>query len=495
MRRILGFLLALLMIFQAGCTVSDEPEIIENEAVLGADSESSVSDKIEIIPNVSEASSSEESSSAAEESSSSSSASESSSSQSKTESSSSSSSSSQSSQSETSSESSSSDEESTSESEPEKEPENNVSAPKGETKAFWISYLEYQTVLTGKTQKQFRNNVRTMFSNLAADGFNTVYAHVRSHSDAMYDSDIFPWSVYCAGTEGVGPGFDPLEIMVEEAHGAGLKIEAWINPYRVKNTTDTSKIASSSPAYDWLGTGKVVTVSGTGIFYNPADEDVIDLVVAGVEEIVKNYDVDGIHFDDYFYPTTAKSFDSAYYESYLASGGTKSLAGWRRQNVNKLIKEVYSAIKAIDSTCRFGVSPAGNIENNYNSLYCDVYTWVTSSGYVDYICPQIYFGFNNKSRPYLTVLDEFSNAITNNNIELIVGLSAYKCGAVDNYAGTDGKNEWVNRSDILSRQVIAARNEPNYGGFALYRYDSVYNPASSVKAVVKTELENLKDVM
>ena len=496
MRRAIGILLAFLLIFPAGCAVSEEPEIIENEAVLDQGYESSVADKIEIIPAIPESSSSEEESSSQPEensSQSSSAVSESSSSQSSSQSSSSSSS-----KSETSSESSSSKEETSSESsksEPEKEPETNVSAPRGETRAFWISYLEYQSILTGKTQKQFRSSIRTMFQNLSSDGFNTVYAHVRSHSDAMYDSDIFPWSVYCAGKEGVDPGFDPLEIMVEEAHGAGLYIEAWINPYRVKNTTDVSKIASSSPAYDWLGTGKVVTVDGTGIFYNPADEDVIDLVVSGVEEIVRNYDVDGIHFDDYFYPTTAKSFDSDYYEDYVASGGTKKLAGWRRQNVNTLIKEVYSAIKAIDSSCRFGVSPAGNIENNYNSLYCDVYTWVSSSGYVDYICPQIYFGFNNKSRPYLTVLDEFSSAITNKNIELIVGLSAYKCGAADNYAGTDGKNEWINRNDILSRQVSAARNEPNYGGFALYRYDSVYNPSSSVKTVVKSELENLKDIM
>ena len=492
MRRILALAFALLMIFSAGCSASDEPEIIENEAVLGSGFESSKEDVV-ISPVHQESASSEETSS--EEPESSSSYSESTSSESRSESSSSESKpeSSSSSSSAPSSESSASTEETSSE--PEKEPEVSVSAPAGETKAVWISYLEYQSILTGKTEKQFTENIRKMFKNLADDGFNTVFAHVRSHSDAMYDSDIFPWSVYCTGTEGKDPGYDPLKIMVKEAHDAGLRIEAWINPYRVKNTTDTSKIAESSPAYDWLDTGKVVVINGTGIFYNPADEDVIDLVVAGVEEIVRNYDVDGIHFDDYFYPTTAETFDKDYYNAYKSSGGGMKLGAWRRQNVNTLIKEVYSAIKAIDSSCRFGVSPAGNMETNYNNLYCDVYTWVTSKGYIDYICPQIYFGFNNKSRPYLTVLDEFSSIITNNDIELIVGLAAYKCGAEDTYAGAEGKTEWLNHSDILARQVSAAREDSNYGGFALYRYDSVYNPASSVKSAVKSEFDNLKKIM
>ena len=370
----------------------------------------------------------------------------------------------------------------------------NTYAPSGETKAVWISYLEYQSIMQGKSKSQFTSNIKTMFGNLANDGFNTVFVHVRSHSDAMYDSDIFPWSVYCTGTEGKDPGYDPLEIMVSEAHSAGLKIEAWINPYRIKGTSNTSKIARSSPAYEWLDSGKVIVLDN-GIYYNPADEDVIELIVSGVEEIVRNYDVDGIHFDDYFYPTTAESFDKSYYNEYKSNGGNLKLASWRRQNVNILIKEVYSAIKAIDSSCRFGVSPAGNMEQNYNTLYCDVYTWVTSKGYVDYICPQIYFGFNNKSRPYLDVLAEFSDMITRNDVELIVGLAAYKAGAEDTYAGDSGKKEWINYNDILARQVLAARNENRYSGFALYRYDSVYNPASGVKAAVKAERENLLEIM
>ncbi len=363
-----------------------------------------------------------------------------------------------------------------------------------ETRAVWISYLEYQSIMTGKTEKQFTSSIKSMFNNLVSDGFNTVYAHVRSHSDAMYDSDIYPWSVYCTGEEGKDPGYDPLEIMIREAHNAGLRIEAWVNPYRIKGTTDTSKISSSSPAYEWLDTDKVVVVDGAGIFYNPADEEVIELVVSGIEEIVESYDVDGIHFDDYFYPTTAESFDSSYYKEYVSSGGKLGLAAWRRENVNTLIKKVYYAIKSIDSNCRFGISPTGNMSSNYSSLYCDVYTWVTSSGYIDYICPQLYYGFNHGSLPYLSALSEFNDMITAKGVELIVGLAAYKSGATDNYAGS-GKSEWVDNSDILSRQITAARNENNYGGFALYRYDSLYNPSSDVASAIKNEREYIKELM
>lgn len=488
-------LLILLIISVSGCFVNEEPVIIENEAMLGYNSSES-SSRIEISQTSSESSSvsissesessSQSSSSSKSESStpSSSSSNSSSSSQSSQQSSSSSNSSSEELSSQVSSESSSS----------EASSETGISNVGNETKAVWISYLEYQSILQGKTEKQFSNNIKIIFENLSKDGFNTVFVHVRSHSDAMYNSDIFPWSVYCTGTEGKNPGFDPLEIMVNQAHSQGLKIEAWINPYRIKGTSNTSKISKSSPAYNWLNTEKVVVLDN-GIYYNPADDEVIELIVSGVEEIVRNYDVDGIHFDDYFYPTTAESFDKAYYNRYLSEGGKLKLASWRRQNVNKLIKEVYSAIKAIDSSCRFGVSPAGNMDQNYNTLYCDVYTWVTSNGYVDYICPQIYFGFNHKSRPYLDVLSEFNNMITKSNVELIVGLAAYKSGAEDTYAGENGKREWINSNDILSRQITAARGESRYSGFALYRYDSIYNPSSGVKSAVKTERENLLKVM
>lgn len=498
MKRLFGIIIIMtILVSMTACANSKiiEPDIIEHDAVLSSAESSAASSGYISIGEQSEENSVPESS-AFESASSmppeSSSAAESSASSSKTESSqkpqsqndknSSSSSASQSSK--------PADESSSAEQKPQ-----NAPAVSGEVRAIWISYLEYQSMLTGKSEKEFKNSIKAVFTNLANDGFNTVYVHARSHSDAYYNSDIFPWSVYCTRTEGQNPGFDPLKIMVKEAHAAGLKIEAWINPYRISGKTDTNKISKGNPAYKWLDTDKVVVVEKTGIFYNPADDDVIDLVVRGVEELVINYAVDGIHFDDYFYPTTDESFDSDYYKSYKSTGGRLSLAAWRRQNVNELISRVYSAVKSINPDCVFGVSPTGNTNSNYSALYCDVYTWVTSAGYVDYICPQLYYGFNHKSLPYLTVLDEFDGMITKSGVKLIIGLAAYKAGAEDTYAGSTGKLEWTQNSDILSREVAAARRAKNYGGFALYRYDSLYNPAKSVAEIVGKEKRNLLDIM
>ena len=498
MKRLFGIIIIMtILVSMTACANSEitEPDIIEHDAVLSSAESSAASSGYISIGEQSKESSVPENSafeSASSKPPESSSAAESSASSSKTESSqkpqsqndknSSSSSASQSSK--------PADESSSAEQKPQ-----NAPAVSGEVRAVWISYLEYQSMLTGKSEKEFKNSIKAMFTNLANDGFNTVYVHARSHSDAYYNSDIFPWSVYCTRTEGQNPGFDPLKIMVKEAHAAGLKIEAWINPYRISGKTDTSKISKGNPAYKWLDTDKIVVVEKTGIFYNPADEDVIDLVVRGVEELVINYAVDGIHFDDYFYPTTDESFDSDYYKSYKSTGGGLSLAAWRRQNVNELISRVYSAVKSINPDCVFGVSPTGNTNSNYSALYCDVYTWVTSAGYVDYICPQLYYGFNHKSLPYLTVLDEFDGMITKSGVKLIIGLAAYKAGAEDTYAGSTGKLEWTQNSDILSREVAAARRAKNYGGFALYRYDSLYNPAKSVAEIVGKEKRNLLDIM
>lgn len=363
----------------------------------------------------------------------------------------------------------------------------------GEVKAFWISYLEYGNILTGKSKDTFTQNIRKVFTNLSNDGYNTVFVHARSHGDAYYNSDIFPWSKYASGTESKNPGFDPLQIMIEEAHKQNIKIEAWINPYRVKVTSDVNTISTNSPAYKWIGTDKIKVVGNT-TYFNPADDDVIDLIVKGVEEIVRNYDIDGIHFDDYFYPTKDASFDKNSYETYLKNGGSLDLAAWRRDNVNRLIKNVYSAIKNINSNCKFGISPSGNISQNYNDLYCDVYTWTSQKGYIDYLCPQIYYGFENGSQPFLTVLQKYNEMIKVNSVDLYVGLAAYKCGAEDTYAGS-GKNEWINNSDILAREIESARNVSHYKGFALYRYDSIYNPDNNVKEAVKKEKQSLDKIV
>ena len=167
-------------------------------------------------------------------------------------------------------------------------------------KAMWISYIEFQSV-DFSTAENFTADITQMFENCKDMGLNTVIVHVRSFGDAYYKSSIFPYSHIMTGVQGQNPGFDPLEIMVETAHNIGLRFEAWINPYRVKLYNHPKELSADNPANN----SQLTITTGSGIFYNPALQEVRDLVTEGVVEIIKNYAVDGIHFDDYFYPDTA----------------------------------------------------------------------------------------------------------------------------------------------------------------------------------------------
>ena len=352
----------------------------------------------------------------------------------------------------------------------------------GEISAIWVSYLDLGPMLTGKSKSQFASNIGKAFDKIADTGFNTVIVQVRPFADALYQSDYFPWSYLCTGSEGEDPGYDPLDIMVDAAHDRGLEIEAWLNPYRVRAANSTKKLCDENQASIWLDEGSeaVVKYAG-GIYYNPASEEARKLILNGVKEIVDNYDVDGIHMDDYFYPDPDKSFDA---ESYAAYDGPLSLGNWRRQNVNTLVKSIYSAIKKSDSSVRFGISPTGNNENNYNKQYADVKKWAQSSGYVDYICPQIYWGYNHATMPYAETVEEWDAMVTSSSVKLIVGIGAYRLGE---------SGEWNGSSDILARMVKTARKADNYGGTAMYRYDSLYN--SAVPNQAARECKNLSDVL
>lgn len=356
--------------------------------------------------------------------------------------------------------------------------------PEDEVRAIWLSYLDLGPLLSGKSESAFTASIHTVMDNIKGLGLNTVYAQVRPFGDALYYSDYFPSSYLFTGTEGeIGSQpYDALEIMVQAAHSRGLRIEAWLNPYRVR--TSNKALSDDNPAREMLDTGDALRYDG-GIYYNPGSPAARELILDGVREIVQNYDVDGIHFDDYFYPpNAAASFDA---ETYAEADTQKNLAAWRREQVDILVKAVY---QTVGSGKVFGISPAGNNQNNYNSLYCDVEKWLTTPGYVDYICPQVYFGFNNSVKPYKSTAKEFNDMISQSGVKLYVGLASYKIGDAQ-----QGGAEWAGSTDMMARQVDYARTLSRYGGFALYRYDSLFNPASGVSGAVKKEIANLKEIL
>ena len=302
----------------------------------------------------------------------------------------------------------------------------------------------------------------------------------------MYKSSVYPVSSYAAGEQGGELPFDCLEVICEVAAKRNIKVHAWVNPYRVYNGTDINDLSDDNKAKQWYKEGSTedVVIVGEKIYFNPASEKARQLVVEGARELVYNYPIAGVHIDDYFYPPDCGNFDSAQYSAYVASGGTMSLEDWRRDNVNKLIRELYQTVKSAGSEKIFSISPAGNINNNYNSLYADVSLW-SKGGYADMIIPQIYFGFEHSTQAFDRCTQQWLS-LKGQGVTMPIGLGLYKAGTEDAYAGT-GSQEWLTSSNIIARQVQYLRSI-NSDGFVIFSCQ-FFDGSDSAK---KAELDNLR---
>lgn len=331
-----------------------------------------------------------------------------------------------------------------------------------EMRGVWVTYMDLNMEDTDKSYKAFKEKFNKIANTAKKDNFNTLIVQVRPFSDALYDSAYYPYSHILTGTQGKDPGYDPLKYMCEYSHKIGLDIHAWVNPYRVKINESPKKLSENNPYNNNKRLGVMV---GNDIYYNPALEDVRLLIELGIKEIVKNYDVDGIQFDDYFYPTQSKSFDEKEYNSYVKSVGAGkaiSLKSWRIANVNILVAETYSLIHSIKENVVFGISPQGNINNDYD-LYADVKSWCSKSGYVDYICPQLYYSIENPALKYEDAINNWLELQYSDDVTLYIGIAGYK-------TGTNSDNgTWLNSDNILQKEVKLLRKK-GVKGFMFYSY-------------------------
>lgn len=344
----------------------------------------------------------------------------------------------------------------------------------------WINYIEFADMINDKNETQYKEHISDIISGIKDMGFNTIVLHIRSHCDAFYPSSIFPYSSLLNSI----PNFDPLDIFIDIAHNFGIKVHGWINPYRIaKVGTNITDLSEKNPARSLYNDGGV-SVIDNGIYFIPSEVKVQKLIIDGVKEILNNYDLDGIHFDDYFYPTTSESFDKTSYENYKKSAGqnAQSLGEFRRSSVNSLLFSVYRTIKLHNENIVFGVSPTADIEKNYNTLYADVSHWIEGQ-YVDYICPQIYFGFEypKENFRFENLLIKWEN-LCKNKVKTVIGLAAYKSGEMDG-----ASDEWIKNRDILSRQTKLVLGNKNFSGICIYNYSSL------IKA--KEEQKNLSEII
>jgi len=349
-----------------------------------------------------------------------------------------------------------------------------------EMRGVWVSYMELSMENeSSKTQKAFEDKFTEIAQKCRESGFNTLIVQVRPFCDALYKSSYFPWSHILTGTQGENPQYDALQIMCDICKENNLKIHAWINPYRVSSNETPKKLSDNNP---YIKNSEIGIKTDNGIFLDPSNETAQQLISDGVKEIAENYDVDGIQFDDYFYPTEDESFDKKQYEAYIEKYGKEnsmSLDNWRMQNVNTLICKVYRTIKSVDSSVEFGISPQGNIGNN-DGLYADVKSWCTCKGFADYICPQIYFSLENPALTFEDCLDSWTSLDFDENVKLYVGLGGYKAGN-----GEYDEETWLLSDSILADEYDILRNNKSVRGFMLYGYNSLEDDTA------KKEINNL----
>lgn len=369
--------------------------------------------------------------------------------------------------------------------------------------AIWLSQLDLIPVYYDeeaklqRTEDDFTAKINTIMKNIADSGFNTVMVQVHPDCDSMYVSENFPWSDYLNGnsnrdangnlitetaeditakTYGNTSLYDLMPIMIEAAHANKLSFHAWINPMRGFTIEEMDYVNNAYTIKQWYNDAdkkeSYLFHTSSRYYLNPAYEEVRSYIASVASEICRYYDVDGVHIDDYFYPSASAEYDA---EEFAAQTEFPTLNAYRKNNINLLVKALYDAVKAENKDMLFGISPAGNIENNMNTLAADVQTWCSVDGYTDYICPQIYFGFKHSTVAFDKLSQRWIDMTTAENVKVVLGVTLHKAGKVDTYAGA-GKNEWVEDPELTKKSYewIQA-NTDKVDGVCLFSYQYLFD--------------------
>ncbi len=328
--------------------------------------------------------------------------------------------------------------------------------------------------------------------NLKRLGINTVFFQVKPDATALWHSTILPWSDTLTGKIGQDPGYDPLRFMLDEAHKRGMKVHAWFNPYRVSvNTkpatvTELNNTLSQTPSSVYVLHRDWIRTSGERFVLDPGIPEVRDWITSIVAEVVENYPVDGVQFDDYFYTESPGSAlnDSQTFRRY--GQGFVSKADWRRDNTQRLIAQVSRTIKKLKPEVEFGVSPAGVWRNRshdpagsdtrgaaaYDESYADTRRWV-QQGLLDYIAPQLYWPFARDAARYDVLAKWWADVVKSTNTRLYIGVALYKVGEPSRK-----EPDWTVKGGVpeLKKQLDLNESEPHINGTILFREDYLNQP-------------------
>jgi len=366
-------------------------------------------------------------------------------------------------------------------------------------RGVWVSTvynLDYPSVQTPYS-RTLKNEIDEIVKDCSDMGFNAIFLQVRPCGDAIYPSDIFPWSKYLTGSQGLAPmdGFDPLKYWIEKCHEYSMELHAWINPYRITKDKDKDfySLASDNPAV--LNPGWVVKYSDGNYYYNPGIPEVRELIVDGVWELL-NYDIDGIHMDDYFYPGTDFN-DYNEFQTYN-NGEFYDVGDWRRNNVNLLVESIYNVVKESGKEVSFGISPFGiwanqkqnplgsatNGKSAYYEMYADSVKWVRD-GIVDYLAPQLYWEFGLKVADYGILSKWWEDIFADSSVKLYIGLGDYK--TIDAKA----TSPWYGGAEIR-RQMEYNDNSGIIDGEIHFRYKMIAENADLRQIITEKYDDEIK---
>ena len=366
-------------------------------------------------------------------------------------------------------------------------------SPKRELRGAWIAtFSNIDWPIRTQTPLQQRNSFLLILDNLKSAGINTVFVQVRSQCDAMYASSFEPWSADLTGVQGQAPNplWDPMTFMIEECHKRNIEFHAWLNPYRAIsnfaaiNTFASNHVARQRP--EWLLSSGALRTLDPGL---PAVRNhILDIV----KDIVTRYDIDGLHFDDYFYPNSVFDDNSTFTSN---ARGFTDRADWRRDNVNIMIQSVNDAIKLAKPWVKFGISPTGIYRNStnptigtstaglehYTTLFADSKKWI-EQGWVDYLAPQVYWFIGQLGADYSRIVPWWNNQA--NNRHMYIGLAGYKVNDA-----SLGQPSWLLNTQI-PEQIRFSRNYNNIHGQIFYNTKSLINNPLNFRDSLQQRLYN-----
>lgn len=322
---------------------------------------------------------------------------------------------------------------------------------------------------TGLSAAAQRAELEGLFDAARASGLNAIFLQIRAESDAFYDSPHEPWSRFLTGTQGADPGYDPLAFAIEAAHARGLELHAWLNPYRALTTSDTSVASAGHVVNARPG---MVRRYGNYHWIDPGSDEGLAHTLTVIRDVLERYDVDGIHFDDYFYPYPESGWsfdDDATYAAYRSGGGALERDDWRRENVHRMVRAVHELVESLRPDVRFGISPFGIYRpgmpegirglDPYDALFADPMRWM-QEGWLDYVAPQLYWPTTRSGQAYDRLLAWWADRAAEHGRTLFIGNYTAQLGSA---------TEWS--VEELRTQVSLTQAEPDAAGNIHYHIE------------------------